>query len=70
MSINTVKVNNHSFTWALVSRRAVHRAGTRFFSRGIDKDVRFFLTRNSIKKRFCEQINMTTLFSGLLFEFC
>lgn len=41
VSINTVRVNNHSFTWALISRRMVHRAGTRFFSRGIDKDVSF-----------------------------
>lgn len=39
ISINQVNVNNSTFTWALISRRSVNRAGTRFFRRGIDKDV-------------------------------
>lgn len=29
-------VNSHQFSWILVSRRSVQRAGTRLFSRGID----------------------------------
>lgn len=39
ISINQVNVNNSTFTWALISRRSIYRAGTRFFRRGIDKDV-------------------------------
>lgn len=39
ISINQVNVNNSTFTWALISRRSVQRAGTRFFARGIDKNV-------------------------------
>lgn len=39
ISINQVNVNNSTFTWALISRRSVFRAGTRFFRRGIDKNV-------------------------------
>ncbi|KAL4716016.1 hypothetical protein ACJJTC_003805 [Scirpophaga incertulas] len=38
VSINHVEVNGHKVTWCLVSRRSVHRAGTRFFMRGIDCD--------------------------------
>ncbi|XP_031625272.1 phosphatidylinositide phosphatase SAC1 [Contarinia nasturtii] len=38
ISINQVNVNNSTFTWALISRRSVYRAGTRFFRRGIDKN--------------------------------
>ncbi|XP_062552264.1 phosphatidylinositol-3-phosphatase SAC1 [Armigeres subalbatus] len=37
VSINDVLVNNHSFQWILISRRSVHRAGTRLFCRGIDQ---------------------------------
>lgn len=29
-------VNGIAFNWGIVSRRSVHRAGTRLFSRGID----------------------------------
>lgn len=36
--MNTVVVNGVSFNWGIVSRRSVHRAGTRLFSRGIDVD--------------------------------
>ncbi|XP_060807190.1 phosphatidylinositol-3-phosphatase SAC1 [Amyelois transitella] len=36
VSINNVSVKGHQLTWALVSRRSVHRAGTRFFMRGVD----------------------------------
>lgn len=39
ISINQANVNNSTFTWALISRRSIERAGTRFFRRGIDKDV-------------------------------
>lgn len=39
ISINQANVNNSTFTWALISRRSVFRAGTRFFRRGIDKNV-------------------------------
>ncbi|KAK0077686.1 hypothetical protein PV325_003590 [Microctonus aethiopoides] len=38
ISLNTVVVNGVSFNWGIVSRRSVHRAGTRLFSRGIDVD--------------------------------
>lgn len=38
VSINQVNVGS-TFTWALITRRSVHRAGTRLFCRGIDKDV-------------------------------
>jgi len=31
-----VVVNGVAFNWGIVSRRGIHRAGTRFFSRGID----------------------------------
>lgn len=37
VSVNDVMVNNHSFQWILISRRSVHRAGTRLFCRGIDQ---------------------------------
>ncbi|CAH0403194.1 unnamed protein product [Chilo suppressalis] len=36
VSINHVSINGHQLTWSLVSRRCVHRAGTRFFMRGVD----------------------------------
>ncbi|XP_059055705.1 phosphatidylinositol-3-phosphatase SAC1 [Achroia grisella] len=36
VSINNVTVNGHQLTWSLVSRRCVHRAGTRFYMRGVD----------------------------------
>ncbi|XP_014209737.1 phosphatidylinositide phosphatase SAC1 [Copidosoma floridanum] len=36
LSLNTVVVNGISFNWGIISRRSVHRAGTRLFSRGID----------------------------------
>ncbi|KAG0282616.1 hypothetical protein BGZ96_000304 [Linnemannia gamsii] len=32
----TAEINKRTFTFALISRRSRHRAGTRFFSRGID----------------------------------
>ncbi|KAL0811743.1 hypothetical protein ABMA28_009181 [Loxostege sticticalis] len=35
-AIHHVAVNGHQITWSLVSRRCVHRAGTRFFMRGVD----------------------------------
>uniref|UniRef100_A0A1B0D0G2 Phosphatidylinositol-3-phosphatase SAC1 n=1 Tax=Phlebotomus papatasi TaxID=29031 RepID=A0A1B0D0G2_PHLPP len=35
VSINQVNVNGNSFTWTLITRRSVHRAGTRLFCRGI-----------------------------------
>lgn len=39
ISINQVNVNNNNFTWALISRRSVNRAGTRLFCRGINAKV-------------------------------
>ncbi|XP_034951081.1 phosphatidylinositide phosphatase SAC1 [Chelonus insularis] len=36
ISLNTVVANGISFNWGIVSRRSIHRAGTRLFSRGID----------------------------------
>lgn len=38
MSINTAHIRGQSFAFALISRRNCYRAGTRYFSRGIDKD--------------------------------
>ncbi|XP_055709500.1 phosphatidylinositol-3-phosphatase SAC1 [Phlebotomus papatasi] len=38
VSINQVNVNGNSFTWTLITRRSVHRAGTRLFCRGIDQN--------------------------------
>lgn len=36
--IKQCSVNGEWFTWSLVSRRSVYRAGTRMWTRGIDKD--------------------------------
>ncbi|KAG7213734.1 hypothetical protein KM043_002968 [Ampulex compressa] len=36
ISLNTVVLNGTAFNWGIISRRCVHRAGTRLFSRGID----------------------------------
>lgn len=36
VSIHQVNVNGHYFSWILISRRSIQRAGTRLFSRGID----------------------------------
>lgn len=36
VSLITVVVNGIVFNWGIVSRRSIHRTGTRFFSRGID----------------------------------
>lgn len=38
ISINQCVIDGHTFTWTLISRRSIHRSGTRFFTRGIDKD--------------------------------
>ncbi|RWS02429.1 phosphatidylinositide phosphatase SAC1-A-like protein, partial [Dinothrombium tinctorium] len=38
ISSEVLAINNKVFTWTLVSRRSILRAGTRMFSRGIDKD--------------------------------
>ncbi|XP_043266866.1 phosphatidylinositol-3-phosphatase SAC1 [Venturia canescens] len=38
VSLNSFVVNGVAFTWGIVSRRSVHRAGTRLFSRGIDSN--------------------------------
>ncbi|KAI5285491.1 hypothetical protein KEM54_000529 [Ascosphaera aggregata] len=37
MDITQTKVKNTPFTFALITRRSRHRAGTRYFSRGIDE---------------------------------
>lgn len=36
VSINRISLANKQFSWTLISRRNVHRAGTRLFMRGID----------------------------------
>ncbi|XP_054275237.1 phosphatidylinositol-3-phosphatase SAC1 [Macrosteles quadrilineatus] len=38
ISINSCSINGKPFTWSIVSRRSCHRAGTRLFMRGIDKN--------------------------------
>lgn len=38
ISINQCVINGHNFTWAIISRRSVSRAGTRLFRRGVDRD--------------------------------
>lgn len=37
MDITQTKINDTAFTFALITRRSRHRAGTRYFSRGIDE---------------------------------
>lgn len=36
--IKTAEINKKPFTFAIISRRSRHRAGTRYFSRGVDAD--------------------------------
>lgn len=38
VSIRSVFVNGRTFDWAIISRRSIHRAGTRYFVRGADLD--------------------------------
>ncbi|XP_044746313.1 phosphatidylinositol-3-phosphatase SAC1-A [Coccinella septempunctata] len=38
ISINQCRINGLDFTWALISRRGIYRAGTRLFRRGVDRD--------------------------------
>ena len=38
VSIKLCSINGEWFTWALVSRRSVYRAGTRMWTRGIDQE--------------------------------
>ncbi|XP_065363611.1 phosphatidylinositol-3-phosphatase SAC1 [Calliphora vicina] len=38
VSINQVQINGQTFVWSIVSRRSIHKAGTRFYSRGINVD--------------------------------
>ncbi|XP_061402641.1 phosphatidylinositol-3-phosphatase SAC1 [Musca vetustissima] len=37
VSINQVQINGQTFFWSIVSRRSIHKAGTRFYSRGINE---------------------------------
>ncbi|KAF5274095.1 hypothetical protein FQR65_LT04493 [Abscondita terminalis] len=37
IEINDFQINGYNYSWTLVSRRSIHRAGTRLFRRGIDK---------------------------------
>uniref|UniRef100_A0A1B6FDT6 Phosphatidylinositol-3-phosphatase SAC1 n=1 Tax=Cuerna arida TaxID=1464854 RepID=A0A1B6FDT6_9HEMI len=37
ISINSCSLNGKPFTWSIVSRRSCQRAGTRYFTRGVDK---------------------------------
>lgn len=36
VSLNTVIVNGQPINWGIISRRSIHRAGTRLFCRGVD----------------------------------
>ena len=38
VEFKAANINGNDFTFGLVSRRSRHRAGTRYFSRGIDRD--------------------------------
>ncbi|XP_035233088.1 phosphatidylinositol-3-phosphatase SAC1-like [Stegodyphus dumicola] len=38
VAIKNCSINQKAFTWTLISRRSVFRAGTRFFMRGLDSD--------------------------------
>ena len=38
MKIEKATINSSAITFGLISRRSRHRAGTRYFSRGIDKE--------------------------------
>nr|CAI5836938.1 unnamed protein product [Callosobruchus analis] len=38
VSINQCVINGNGFTWSIISRRSVLRAGTRWFRRGVDRD--------------------------------
>ncbi|CAO1615005.1 unnamed protein product [Sympodiomycopsis kandeliae] len=37
-SVKNATINGHDFLFGLIARRSRHRAGTRYFSRGIDED--------------------------------
>ncbi|XP_018324345.1 phosphatidylinositide phosphatase SAC1 [Agrilus planipennis] len=39
VSINICTINAASFSWSIISRRSIYRAGTRWFKRGIDKNA-------------------------------
>lgn len=36
VAINEVEMNGQTFNWTIISRRSVDKAGTRFYSRGIN----------------------------------
>lgn len=38
ISINQCVINGHNLSWSLISRRSILRAGTRLFTRGVDRD--------------------------------
>ncbi|PWN22634.1 hypothetical protein BCV69DRAFT_280226 [Microstroma glucosiphilum] len=38
LSVKTATVNGHDFLFGLIARRSRHRAGTRYFSRGVDEE--------------------------------
>ena len=38
VSIKSVFLNGQTLDWAIISRRSIHRAGTRYFIRGADVD--------------------------------
>ena len=38
LSIVRAVINSCHFKWCLISRRSIHRAGTRFYRRGVDRD--------------------------------
>lgn len=70
ISINQVNVNNNNFTWALISRRSVNRAGTRLFCRGIDINVSTCTTTfDEEKMEYLSNDTKINYFPGSLFEF-
>lgn len=38
LSLKTASINGHDFLFGLIARRSRHRAGTRYFSRGVDAE--------------------------------
>lgn len=59
VSINRCKINGKVFTWTVVSRRSIYRAGPRLFMRGIDEQVfqMLYFMKKQLKSincmRFC-----------------
>lgn len=61
VSVNQVNVNGNNFSWILISRRSIQRAGTRLFCRGIDQNVSILISTIKIQflDKFRERLRMT-----------